>query len=170
LLKFTKIISTVIPCGPYLTSWSSWCVDQSLGWLKVGTFHLCLFSFSLSFFSIPFLFFLQYFFSYVSLFCGWLRDFKNIWGENKLKIFFRWDGSSYTMNMKVGELWVYWQWTRTPEWTYAHQYFWMRLATKFHKGRNWFQKILKIKKTHSLTKLNTNKSCYVNNYLVVVEM
>jgi hypothetical protein len=31
LLKFTKLVSMVIRCGPYRTSWSSGCVDQVLG-------------------------------------------------------------------------------------------------------------------------------------------
>jgi hypothetical protein len=58
-----------------------------------------LFSFSL---------FFQYFFSSsISLFSEWLMDFGDIWGENKLQIFFGWDESGYTMNMKVVELLVY---------------------------------------------------------------
>jgi hypothetical protein len=52
--------------------------------------------------------FFQYFFSSsISLFSEWLMDFGDIWGENKLQIFFGWDESGYTMNMKVVELLVY---------------------------------------------------------------
>jgi hypothetical protein len=58
---------------------------------------------------------------------------KGLWrylrGKN-FKFFFGWDGSAYTMNMKVEEFRIYRRWTHTPEWTYARQYFWVRLANK----------------------------------------
>jgi hypothetical protein len=60
------------------------------------TFGALLFLFSILF--------LVFFFSSNSLFWEWLRDFGDIWGENKLQIFFGRDGSDYTMNMKVGEV------------------------------------------------------------------
>jgi hypothetical protein len=34
------------------------------------------------------------------------------------------------MIMEMGELWIYWRWMHIPEWRYAHQYFWVRLAKK----------------------------------------
>jgi hypothetical protein len=32
------------------------------------------------------------------------------------------------MIMEMWELWIYWWWIHIPEWRYASQYFWMRLA------------------------------------------
>jgi hypothetical protein len=43
------------------------------------------------------------------------------------KFFFGWDGSGYTMNMKVEELRIYRRWMHTPKWTYGRQYFWVGL-------------------------------------------
>jgi hypothetical protein len=33
--------------------------------------------------------------------------------------------------MEMGELWIYRWWTHIPEWSYASQYYWVRLAKKF---------------------------------------
>jgi hypothetical protein len=63
--------------------------------------------------------------------------------------------------MEMGELWIYRRWTHILEWSYAHQY-WVRLAKKF----GWhiiFEKIQNTQWTHPLTKLNINKSCYVDS-------
>jgi hypothetical protein len=32
------------------------------------------------------------------------------------------------MIVEMGELWIYWRWTHIPEWMYAQQYLWVRLA------------------------------------------
>jgi hypothetical protein len=74
------------------------------------------------------------------------------------------------MNIKCGELWIYWWWTHIPEWTYACQYFLVRLATRFHEGKIDFKRFQNSKRTHPLTKYNTNKSCYVDKYLALVGM
>jgi hypothetical protein len=50
--------------------------------------------------------------------------------KTNFKFFLGWDGSGYTMNMKVEELRIYWRWMHTPECTYGHQYFWVRLGNK----------------------------------------
>jgi hypothetical protein len=65
------------------------------------------------------------------------------------------------------ELWIYRWWTHIPEWRYARQYFWVRLANNM--GSKSFKKS-KLNWTHLLTKLNTNKSCYVKKYLALVGM
>jgi hypothetical protein len=64
--------------------------------------------------------------------------------------------------MKMGELWIYWQWMHILEWRYAHQYFWVRLAKKYFWVANHFRFFFKIQMDH-LTQFTTNKSCYVNN-------
>jgi hypothetical protein len=57
----------------------------------------------------------------------------------------------------------------TPEWTYAHKYFKVRLANKILERKKIDLKIFQnLKRTHPLTKLNTNNSCYVDNYLALV--
>jgi hypothetical protein len=64
--------------------------------------------------------------------------------------------------MEMGELWIYWQWTHIPEFSYAHQYYWVRLEKKF----GWqiiLKKFQNSQWTHPITKLNINKSCYVGN-------
>jgi hypothetical protein len=64
------------------------------------------------------------------------------------------------MILEMGELWIYWRWTHISEWSYARQYYWVRLTKKF----GWqiiFENFQNSKWTHPLTKLNTNKSCYV---------
>jgi hypothetical protein len=50
---------------------------------------------------------------------------------------------------------IYWRWTHIPEWSYARQYFWVRLANNV--GSKSFQKNSKLKWTHHLTKLNTTR-------------
>jgi hypothetical protein len=60
------------------------------------------------------------------------------------------------------ELWIYRQWTHILEWSYARQYYWVRLVKKI----GWqiiFKKIQNTQWTHPLTKLNINKSCYVDS-------
>jgi hypothetical protein len=34
------------------------------------------------------------------------------------------------MIMEMGEWSIYRRWTHIPEWSYAHQYYWVRLAKK----------------------------------------
>jgi hypothetical protein len=75
------------------------------------------------------------------------------------------------MDMKVKELWVYQRWTHILDWTYARQYFWVRLATRFRKGKKIdLKRFQNSKRTHPLTKLNTNKSRYVDKYFTLVGM
>jgi hypothetical protein len=75
------------------------------------------------------------------------------------------------MNTKVGGLRVYRRWTHIPEWTYARQYFRLRLAAIFHKGKKIdLKRFQNSKRTHPLTNLNTNKSFYVDKYLALVGM
>jgi hypothetical protein len=53
--------------------------------------------------------------------------------------------------MKMGELWIYQQWMHIPEWSYARQYYWVRLAKKF----GWqiiFEKNSKLTMNTSLNK------------------
>jgi hypothetical protein len=55
------------------------------------------------------------------------------------------------MVMEMGELWIYGRWTHILEWSYAHQYYWVRLEKKF----GWqiiFQKISKLTMYTSLNK------------------
>jgi hypothetical protein len=66
------------------------------------------------------------------------------------------------MIMEMGELWIYWQWTHIPEWWYARQYFSVMLAINVG-GKSFSKKNSRLKWTHPLMKLNTNKSCYVDN-------
>jgi hypothetical protein len=66
------------------------------------------------------------------------------------------------MIMEMGELWIYRRWTHTPEWSYTSQYYWVRLAKKI----GWqiiFEKFQNSQWTYPLTKLNINKSCYVDS-------
>jgi hypothetical protein len=64
--------------------------------------------------------------------------------------------------MEMGELWIYWWWTHILEWMYARQYLWVRLAINVG-GKSFSKKNSKLIWTHSLTKLNTDKSCYLDN-------
>jgi hypothetical protein len=72
------------------------------------------------------------------------------------------------MITEMCELWIYRQWTHIPEWRYARQYFLVRLANNV--CRKSFLIFLKLNWTHPLTKLITNKSCYVDKYLSLVGM
>jgi hypothetical protein len=69
------------------------------------------------------------------------------------------------MIMEMGELWIYRWWMYIPEWRYARQSFWVRLAN--HVGSKSFLKKFQNNWTHPLTKLNTNKSCYMEKYLAL---
>jgi hypothetical protein len=42
MLKLTKWINVAIPCSPYLPHEALWNFSPRLGWLKGGTFRLCL--------------------------------------------------------------------------------------------------------------------------------
>jgi hypothetical protein len=71
--------------------------------------------------------------------------------------------------MEMEELWIYRWWTHIPEWRYARQSFWVRLAN--HVGSNSFlKKNSKLNWRHPLTKLNIKKSCYVEKYLALLGM
>jgi hypothetical protein len=60
------------------------------------------------------------------------------------------------MIMDMGELWIYWWWTHILEWMYARQYLWVTLAINMG-GKSFLKKNSKLRWTHPLTKLNTNK-------------
>jgi hypothetical protein len=70
------------------------------------------------------------------------------------------------MIVDMSQLWIY-QWTHIPEWMYARQYFWVRLA--INVGGKSFSKKNQNSNGH-ITKLNTNKSCYAEKYLALVGM
>ncbi len=115
-------------------------------------------SFFNTFYFLPFL--------ALSLYFGILKIFEE---KTNFKFFFGWDGSGYTMNMKVGQLRIYRWFTHTLKWTYACQYFWVRLANKISQRNKIDLKIFQnSKRTHPLTKLNTHKHCYTDNYLALV--
>jgi hypothetical protein len=44
------------------------------------------------------------------------------------------------MIIEMGELWIYWWWMYIPEWRYARQYFWVRLAINVG-GKSFLKKI-----------------------------
>jgi hypothetical protein len=100
----------------------------------------------------------------------------NSWGLGVLMIFEEKITSSKTSvqvawhGMAWSWLWLYWRWTHSPEWRYARQYFWVRLANNVGSKSflNFF--FQKLNWTHPLTKINTNKSCYVEKYLALVGM
>jgi NurA-like 5'-3' nuclease len=71
--------------------------------------------------------------------------------------------------MEMWELLIYQRWMHIPEWRYAHQYFCVRLANNVG-SKSFLKKKSKLNWTHPLIKLNTNKSCYVEKYLALVEM
>jgi hypothetical protein len=69
----------------------------------------------------------------------------------------------------MGELQIYRRWTHIPEWRYGRESFWVRVAN--HVGiKSFLKKKSKLNWTHPLTKLNTNKSCYVEFFLALVGM
>jgi hypothetical protein len=127
------------------------------------TFGALLFLFSILF--------LVFFFSSNSLFWEWLRDFGDIWGENKLQIFFGWDGSDYTMNMKVGEVVGISAVNTYPGMDLCMPIFLGEASDKIsQRNKIDLKRFQNSKRTHILTKLNTNKSWYVDNYLALVAM
>jgi hypothetical protein len=67
------------------------------------------------------------------------------------------------MIMKMGELWIYQRWTHIPGWSYARQYSWVRLANNLYGWQIIFEKFQNSQWTHPLTKLNINKSCYMDS-------
>jgi hypothetical protein len=72
--------------------------------------------------------------------------------------------------MEMWELCIYRRWTHIPEWRYPHQYLWVSLANIVGSKSFLKKKKSKLNWTHSLTKLNTNKSCYLEKYLDLVGM
>jgi hypothetical protein len=52
--------------------------------------------------------------------------------------------------MEMWKLWIYQQWMHIPEWRYAHQYFWVRLANNV--GSKSFLKKIKTHLDRSLNK------------------
>jgi hypothetical protein len=66
------------------------------------------------------------------------------------------------MIMEMGELWIYRLWMHIPKWSYARHYYWVWLAKNF----GWqiiFENFQNSQWTHPLTKLNINKSSYVDS-------
>jgi hypothetical protein len=55
------------------------------------------------------------------------------------------------MIMEMGELWIYRRWMHILEWSYACQYYWVRLAKK-NWTANYFQKNSKLTMDTSLNK------------------
>jgi hypothetical protein len=98
------------------------------------------FSFSSSF---PFSFFFQYFF----LSAPSLEDFRVLMifeekiTSSKTSFQMAWHGMTWSW------LWIYKWWTHIPEWKYARQYFWVRLANNvgsksfFKKNQNSIEHI-----------------------------
>jgi hypothetical protein len=78
------------------------------------------------------------------------------------------------MIMEMGELWIYWRWTHIPEWSYARQYFWVRLTNNVG-SKSFLKKKSKLKWTHPSTKLNTTRVAmwiifgFVRNMYVIEE-
>jgi hypothetical protein len=68
-----------------------------------------------------------------------------------------------------GELWIYRRWTHIPEWSYACQNSWVRLANNLSGWQIIYEKFQNSKWTDPLTKLNTIKSCYVENIWLWLE-
>jgi hypothetical protein len=54
------------------------------------------------------------------------------------------------MIIEMGEFWIYRRRTHIPEWSYARQYYWMRLAKKLDSKS--FQKNSKLTMDSSLNK------------------
>ena len=108
-----------------------------------------------------FLFFFSLFFYAPSLYSRMkCMDFWNINEEKFFKLAsMRWLHHGWKI---FREWWSYWRWMHNPEWIYAHQYFWVRLANKFSRRSNHFKKFQNSRRTHSLTNINNNKSCYVD--------
>jgi hypothetical protein len=72
------------------------------------------------------------------------------------------------MIMEMWELWIYQRWTPIPEWRYARQYFWVRLANNV--GSKFFLNFFKTQLETSLNKAQHKKSCYVEKYLALIGM
>jgi hypothetical protein len=65
----------------------------------------------------------------------------------------------------MGELWIYWQWTHILEWSYARQYFWVRLANNV--GGKSFKKF-KTQMDTSLNKAQHKQKLLCRKYLALV--
>jgi hypothetical protein len=72
--------------------------------------------------------------------------------------------------MEMCKLWIYRLWTHIIEWRYARQYFCVMLANNVGSKLFLIFFLKKLNWTHSLTKLNTNKSYYMEKYLALVGM
>jgi hypothetical protein len=100
-----------------------------------------------------FLFLFSFFFS---LFCsvswglGVLMIFEEKITSSKTSFQMTWHGMAWLW------LWIYWRWMHIPEWRYARQNFWVRLA-------NHFRKNFKTQMDTSHNKAQHNKSRYVDN-------
>jgi hypothetical protein len=69
----------------------------------------------------------------------------------------------------MGELWIYWRWTHILEWSYARQYYWVRLAKKNWMA-NHFQKNSKPTMNASLNKAQHKQELLCGSYLALVGM
>jgi hypothetical protein len=66
----------------------------------------------------------------------------------------------------MGELWIYWRWMHIPEWSYAHQYFWVRLANNV--GSKSFSIFFKTQMDTSLNKAQHKQEFLCGKYLALV--
>ncbi len=72
------------------------------------------------------------------------------------------------MIMEMWELWIYRWWTHIPEWRYARQYLWMRLA--INVGGKLFLKNFKTQMDTSLNKAQHKQELLCGKYLALVGM
>jgi hypothetical protein len=72
------------------------------------------------------------------------------------------------MIMDQWELWIYRWWTHIPEWRYACQYFWVRLA--INAGGKSFSKKFKAQMDTSLNKAQHKQELLCGKYLALVGM
>ncbi len=73
------------------------------------------------------------------------------------------------MIMKIGELWIHRRWTHISEWSYACQYYWVRLAKKFG-WQTIFEKKTKLTMDTSLNKAQHKQELLCGLYLALVGM
>jgi hypothetical protein len=66
----------------------------------------------------------------------------------------------------MGELWIYWRWMHIPEWSYAHQYFWVTLANNVDNKS--FSKKFKTQMDTSLNKAQYKQELLCGKYLALV--
>jgi hypothetical protein len=119
------------------------------------------FSLFFSFFSM--LLSLPFFYA-PSLYCGWTQGFLKCLRRKQFvfKHSFKWDGSGYTEIYEIGgvaeNLSVV---DAYPKMDLCTPNFFCEASSKILWRKNHFEKFKSSRRTHPLTKLNENKSCYV---------